>query len=543
MPKSDRRPTRRRATALERPDGRERRLLDRILETPQLARAVPHLQPHVLHKVIETCGLEDCGELVALATPRQLAGVFDLDLWRSARPGFDERLDAARFGLWLDVLLESGVESAAEKIAGVDPDLITAALAQHIRVFDPAAIAPRDLSEGDEPLDTHRPHSGPAADVGGYSVEGTRADAWDSIVSLLLALDAGHPEYFHRLMAGCRRLSNSGFEADGFHDLLSEGEQDLFDLTVDRESRRGSEGFVSPAEAGAFLQMARAYERAPDGTPASNPVAHAYFRDLSWTPPPADEAETIESAPDPDAMAEVADVLRDAGVLAQEPRALLAGAHDREPRLGLIRAQLLSASERRPDAHSRRSEELAYLANTLLVGCSLQGRSFTLREASDAAIAVCNLGLENWPSATSLPVDFLVDRDLIAVFQVGWSVLYRDVVMFAAERLIDVLGSLRIAGREVHLAVQTLRIELTKQWKAGTPWRASDALDTILILDAAAWAALVAVLAEYPVLHSAIASRGPRPTSIRIGDVEFISDNAQIASIHAFIRSLPEVLR
>ena len=53
-----------------------RALLERILDVPQLARIVPHLQPEVLHRVIQTCGLEDCGELVALATPTQLAGVY-----------------------------------------------------------------------------------------------------------------------------------------------------------------------------------------------------------------------------------------------------------------------------------------------------------------------------------------------------------------------------------------------------------------------------------------------------------------------------------
>jgi len=76
-----------------------RGLLERILDVPQLARVVPHLQPEVLHRVIQTCGLEDCGELVTLATPTQLAGVFDIDLWRADQPGMDEQFDADRFGV------------------------------------------------------------------------------------------------------------------------------------------------------------------------------------------------------------------------------------------------------------------------------------------------------------------------------------------------------------------------------------------------------------------------------------------------------------
>ena len=85
-----------------------RRLLDRILDAPHLARVVPQLPPQVLHRVIQHCGLEDCGELVALLTPEQLARVFDLDLWRAAQPGMDEQFDADRFGVWIEVLVESG---------------------------------------------------------------------------------------------------------------------------------------------------------------------------------------------------------------------------------------------------------------------------------------------------------------------------------------------------------------------------------------------------------------------------------------------------
>src|SRR5262245_58140030 len=85
----------------------DRGLLARILETPQVAQVVPRLRPEVLHRVIQTCGLEDCSDLVAMATPRQLDHIFDVDLWRAPRPGLDEELDADRFGLWLEVLMEA----------------------------------------------------------------------------------------------------------------------------------------------------------------------------------------------------------------------------------------------------------------------------------------------------------------------------------------------------------------------------------------------------------------------------------------------------
>src|SRR5215468_7952918 len=117
-------------------------LLDRILNTPRLEQVVPRLQPDLLHRVIQTCGLEDCGELVQLATSEQLARIFDLDLWRAGRPGMDEEFDAGRFGVWIEVLVESGAEAAAQKLAGMDVGLVVAGLAQHVLVYDRAAVLP-----------------------------------------------------------------------------------------------------------------------------------------------------------------------------------------------------------------------------------------------------------------------------------------------------------------------------------------------------------------------------------------------------------------
>src|SRR4029077_633565 len=161
-------------------------LLDRILDTPHLARVVPQLPPELLHRVIQTYGLEDCGDLVALATPDQLQRVFDIDLWRPLRPGLDEHLDADRFGVWLDVLMGSGAALAAEKIVGMDVHLVIAALAEHMLVFDRAAVSPLESPEGDQAIERPSQNHALVCKVGGYRVEARRSDAWDPIVSLLL---------------------------------------------------------------------------------------------------------------------------------------------------------------------------------------------------------------------------------------------------------------------------------------------------------------------------------------------------------------------
>ena len=72
---------------------------------------------------------------------------------------------------------------------------------------------------------------------------------------------------------------------------------------------------------------------------------------------------------------------------------------------------------------------------------------------------------------------------------------------------------------------------MTRQWRAGTPWRARDALDVIAILDTPAWAALLGLDRRMPGR-----ARGPwrvagipKLRSIGPSAFEFISENSQIA--------------
>jgi hypothetical protein len=190
----------------------------------------------------------------------------------------------------------------------------------------------------------------------------------------------------------------------------------------------------------------------------------------------------------------------------------------------------------------KRNGELAFLANALLAGCSFQGRPFAPREASDAAAAACNLGLENWSDA-SVPDGFLVNHDLLGPFHIGWTMLHEDVIMRAAARVIEVLAGLQYGDGETQSAIEVLRADLTKHWRAGTPWCAREGLDVIAILDLPAWFGLLGVLDECPVVHEAIAaSSGSGSRSVNETAFEFISENSQIARIHRFLQSLPELL-
>jgi hypothetical protein len=516
---------RRRANALSsRAPDPAANLLARILEAPHLAEAVPRLQADVLHRVIQHCGLEACADLIALVSPAQLSAVFDLDLWHGRRPGQEEEFDADRFAVWLEVLAESGAEVAAGKLAEIDVGLVVAALSKEMRVIDAAAgIIDRSDRE-----------------VGGYRLVARRGDLSETMVAVLLALEADHSEYFHRVMRGCRKLSHSTPEPDGFHDLLEAPEQALFDLAFDREIRREQQGFVTPAQAHAFLQMSRAPVSDDERRASPDPVAAGYFRAIEWNPPPAlpvQDAAVSGVA----GVAGIIDVLVDAGVLPSRPQALLAGTTEDAPRFAHLRRLLDFVSARDHAAHAARSQELAFLANAILAGTSVQDRPFTAQEASDGAVAVCNLGVQHMLAPP--PDDFLVAHDLVKVFQAGWRVLHVDVCRFAAQRLIEALNGLRYSDREIQADLDTLSVELSRYLEWGEPWRSRKSFEVLAILDLPAWAALLGLINEFPVMHASLsASMSAGKRSVDANAFEFISEKSQIVTVCEFLASLPDAL-
>lgn len=70
-------------------------LLSRLIATPDLVRAVQALPGPTFSALVRRIGVEDAGELLALASNEQLVDAFDEDLFRNDRPGERETFDAA----------------------------------------------------------------------------------------------------------------------------------------------------------------------------------------------------------------------------------------------------------------------------------------------------------------------------------------------------------------------------------------------------------------------------------------------------------------
>ena len=479
--------------------------------------------------MIDAVGLEDCVDVVAQATPAQLSHIFDLDLWRPSRPGLDEQFDIDRFGLWIEVLVDAGVEIAAAKLAGMPLEQLVAGFALYTRVFDLGSVISFETTSG-ETWDYSTPVKGRSGiEIGGYHVVARREDAWDAIAAVLVALETDYPDRFHDLMAAVRSRSHARREEDGFHALFEDREQMIFDVAAERERRRQERGFASPADARAFLEMSRSV--IPDSI-QPNPIARAYQRSIAIATDHPDEPAVVSRE-----EVEAVELLAEAGVVTvTAPRALL-GSDEPNGRSRLER-DLRIVFDQDPVAYGDRNFELAYLANVLLSGCSIQARPFTTKEATDGVAAICNFGLERM----SPPGDFLLSHDLIGVFQVGWAALHHEVCVSSARLLIDVLSGVRLADQDLLSRLNLLRVRLLREVQAGTPWRAAGALDVMTSVDLPAWAALVGLIAECPVIHAGlVASIDRRIRSVDPGAFEFIATSHQLELIRKFMASLPSL--
>lgn len=99
-----------------------------IVGLPNAAEAVPALAPEELVFLCKDIGIGDCGELMALASPRQLQALVDLDAWQG------DQLDIDRFFQWLAVARHES-SALVEKFLGAQEDGVLAlALAPSIKV-------------------------------------------------------------------------------------------------------------------------------------------------------------------------------------------------------------------------------------------------------------------------------------------------------------------------------------------------------------------------------------------------------------------------
>jgi hypothetical protein len=368
-------------------------LLDRVLDQHDLVHRVQRLEGPVLARLIRSIGLEDAGELVALASAQQLERIFDEDLWVSDQPGVDESFDAARFGLWLSVLVESGAAFAAQKLLELDEDFLIMGLAAQVLVLDmdelAVGLSSRERDDDDEQLEKQLEGT-LYMELEQYRVIAKHAHHWDALSAILLELSEQHYADFSRIVARCCDMSSVYVEEHGgLYEVLSEAETLADDVAGAREHRREQLGFVAPSSALAFLRLAAQLSEA-EVMQATEPdaITRAHFR---ATPARASAKLRAASSPhDPDTalLAHLASIENDEQK--ESERLLPGGAREQASRAVADALRALQSSS--PALYDERALELAYLANVLLSGHTIDARRMRPVEAFEAALAFAELG-------------------------------------------------------------------------------------------------------------------------------------------------------
>jgi uncharacterized protein DUF6178 len=387
-------------------------LLLRILERPALVAAVRELPGAVLGKLIQRVGLEDAGELVALATTEQLERVFDDDLWHAERTGGDETFRPERFAVWLRVMLDAGEELLAERLSELPVELLALAVHRLVLVLDMDVLA-EQLAPGDEEADAlvRALETSLVEEWEEYRLVARDPDVWDDIWGALLSLDRDHHDRLRVILEACCAMSTEYISGQGglFQVLTAEEMLDS-DVAAARDDRRVAEGFISPADARAFLELAR--RGAPGDSDARDPITRAYFRGLAPTAAPKQQPKPTRKADEPRsrgaALATEADVddlaalLREAEVIAPEPTppmaGLLAASDQTSPARQHLVAPLFEQAmtdlgHRDPALFSTRAREVGYLVNVWIAGGAHDGRRPRPVEALELVLKSCEAGM------------------------------------------------------------------------------------------------------------------------------------------------------
>jgi hypothetical protein len=121
---------------------RRGRRADAILSERDAAQLVPLLPVQELYFAIQEVGLADAQELVALASPEQVRGLVDLDVWER------DHLDEHKLNAWIETLVDAGPDKLGAAVEALDSEEIALWLQRQARVYDLTIEQPPDEPRG-----------------------------------------------------------------------------------------------------------------------------------------------------------------------------------------------------------------------------------------------------------------------------------------------------------------------------------------------------------------------------------------------------------
>ena len=106
------------------------RRIDALLSSEDAEAAVAALSPNEVFELVHEVGFEDAQDLIALATPEQIRGCFDLEAWNK------DQLDIAPLKPWLVTLLNAGFEKVGAVFARLDTELRALIMQRAVKIYD-----------------------------------------------------------------------------------------------------------------------------------------------------------------------------------------------------------------------------------------------------------------------------------------------------------------------------------------------------------------------------------------------------------------------
>jgi hypothetical protein len=392
------------------------RLLERVLDTPNLLQRVRSLAPSRLTELIRQVGLEDAGEIVELASSSQLARLFDEDVWVTGAGAEQEELSADRFALWLEVIAEGGEETVAERLVSLPSAMVHLGFSKLIVVLNDErlerlamAMDEEDADELDKRLD-------------GFSQEQwqefrvlSRVERhWDTAWSSLISLDARHSSELRTILEHCERLSRELLDkqedATDVFDALDEVEEEA---RGERDARRSREGYVALQDARAFLRLATAGTRYDSGR---DPVSRAYFRELGLTRDATENRSRKPAAP------------RGSWVGRLDPALGQEMTQSAVAESWLFAAALAELSKQAPEIAALRKGEVAYLVNVVMSAGQALEQKLRAGEALELVVQVLAQGLlehlraekSSAPQSGSSTIQVVAEVPSDQLFRAGW---------------------------------------------------------------------------------------------------------------------------
>jgi hypothetical protein len=231
-----------------------------------------------------------------------------------------------------------------------------------------------------------------------FRVIAREPDAWDDIWSALLSLDRDHHDRLRGILERCCEMTLEYISGQGgLYQVLTADEMLDSDVAAARDDRRVAEGFISPADARAFLELARR-----GGGDERDAITGAYFRGLqpASVAPDIDQPRNRGATAAPPETRDLAALLQDAEVIAPpaQPLAALPAMPGSKPERSHLVAPLFEQAmkdlrERDRGRFDARAREVGYLVNVWIAGGAHEGRRPRPAEAMEVVLKTCEAGM------------------------------------------------------------------------------------------------------------------------------------------------------